>query len=190
MQAGALRLLLVVIVSVVPAATAGAQTLTWDGEIDSNWYDPANWDPDGVPADDANRIVSFGAPIASTDVRADYGGAITVTSTASATFEALLCIGDANTGTLDITNGGTVSNAGCFVGFNAGSTGAVTVDGNGSTWTNDGDLNVGFNGNGTLMIAGGGLVSNAWGYIGRGVDSNATVTVDGQPYRDRVLRGK
>ena len=40
--------------------------------------------------------------------------------------------------------------------LHSGSTGTVTVDGTGSTWTNSGDLYVGYSGSGTLNITNGG----------------------------------
>ncbi|MCK4624708.1 MAG: PEP-CTERM sorting domain-containing protein, partial [Phycisphaerae bacterium] len=61
-----------------------------------------------------------------------------------------------------------------YIGIEHG-TGEVTVDGNGSTWTNSGDLIVGCEGQGTLNITNGGVVSNTTGYI----DSIGEVTVDG-----------
>ena len=39
-----------------------------------------------------------------------------------------------STGMLTITNGGTVENQYGYIGYSAGSTGTVTVDGTGSTW--------------------------------------------------------
>jgi len=66
-------------------------------------------------------------------------------------------IGKNESGALNIT-GGTVSSAGGYIGYNAGSTGVVTVDGADSTWTNSGGLTVGHDGAGTLTITAGGLV--------------------------------
>ena len=60
-----------------------------------------------------------------------------------------------------------------------GSTGTVTVDGAGSTWTNAGELSVGGRGNGTLNILNGGSVSNTLGAIGYEDGSTSTATVDG-----------
>ena len=59
-----------------------------------------------------------------------------------------------------------MSNGYGFIGADPGSTGAVTVDGAGSTWTNSGDLYVGNSGTGTLTIRNGGTVSNGFGFIG------------------------
>jgi len=81
-------------------------------------------------------------------------------------------------GSLAITNGGKVSNTDAEVGHDAGSTGMVTVDGVGSTWTNTLDLNVGYNGTGTLFITNGGGVSSAGGFIGTFAGSNGRVILD------------
>jgi len=66
------------------------------------------------------------------------------------------------TGTLNIEAGGVVSNVDGVIGYD--NTGSATVtgtdgSGNASTWTNSGDLYVGYYGDGTLTIAGGGKVS-------------------------------
>ncbi len=184
MQAGALHWLLVAILLGTPLANAGAQTITWDGEVDSNWYNPANWDPDAYPADDANRIVSSGtpnAPIASTDVRADNGGAIAVDGLlTSASFLGDLEIGHTGAGTLAITGGGNVSDGNACIADGSASTGTVTVAGAGSTWTTSRWFAVGSKGNGTLNIADGGYVSTGpAAMIGSVSGSTGTVTVDG-----------
>ena len=93
-----------------------------------------------------------------------------------------LTVGNAGTGTLNITNGGIVSvGSVSSIANSDGSTGTVTVDGMGSTWTNTNNLFVGGNGNGTLHITSGGSVSNLNGIIGTGtsVGANGAVTVDG-----------
>jgi outer membrane autotransporter protein len=90
-----------------------------------------------------------------------------------------LNVGYSGSGTLNITSGGTVSNTAAYLGYNAGSTGTVTVDGSASTWTNSGGLLVGVYGTATLDIQNSGTVSNTIGYIGRYSGSSGTVTVDG-----------
>jgi T5SS/PEP-CTERM-associated repeat protein len=62
---------------------------------------------------------------------------------------------------LEITGGGNVFSRdsggffiGDFVGRDAGSTGLVTVEGDGSIWTSDLDVNIGYQGDGTLEITG------------------------------------
>ena len=94
-----------------------------------------------------------------------------------------LTIGRSGSGTLTITNGGTVSNTDGDIGSRLGSTGSVTVEGTGSTWTNSSDLYVGNYGSGTLTITNGGTVTvngdYSDSYIGYYFDSNGAVTVDG-----------
>ena len=51
-----------------------------------------------------------------------------------------LTVGNAGTGTLNITAGGTVQNDVGYVGRDSSGTGTVTVDGAGSLWDNSGDL--------------------------------------------------
>jgi len=72
-----------------------------------------------------------------------------------------MTVGNQGTGTLDITHGGTVNTTGwgTQVGGAAGSSGTVTVDGTGSTWTNSGDLLVGWAGTGSLAVSNGGALS-------------------------------
>jgi T5SS/PEP-CTERM-associated repeat protein len=95
-----------------------------------------------------------------------------------------LCVGGgfwpyygAGTGMLTITNGGHVSNLAGSIGCARGSTGTVTVDGPGSTWTS-GDVNVGWSGAGTLDITRGGHVDGG-GTIAVASGSTGKVTVDG-----------
>ena len=73
-----------------------------------------------------------------------------------------LNIGSFGTGTLTIANGGRVINITNFtanIGNGAGSQGAVTVTGAGSTWSNSSGVNIGNLGTGTLTIADGGVVN-------------------------------
>ena len=53
-----------------------------------------------------------------------------------------------------------------FIGADPGSTGAVTVDGAGSTWTTTGEFYLGQSGNGTLTVSNGGTLISDVGYIG------------------------
>ena len=113
----------------------------------------------------------------------DSTGVVTVDGSGSTwTNSRDLRVGYRGNGTLNITDGGAVSTHGSgwgFISFGSGSTGAVTVDGAGSTWTNDSHFFVGESGNGTLNITGGGAVSNNWGWIGGSSDGTGVVTVDG-----------
>jgi T5SS/PEP-CTERM-associated repeat protein len=179
MQCRTPLLLCVPIVLGLLAATAVAQTLTWDGGGDGNdWFDSLNWNPNGDPTDDANRIVLSGAPVASRTVSADYGGAISITGAGWATFEDELYIGANSTGIFAVADGGRVSSCWTYIGGYSGD-GTATLDGADSMWTNTGNLDVAYLGNGTLAITGCGSVSNENGYIGSGDHSTGVVTVDG-----------
>ena len=72
-----------------------------------------------------------------------------------------------------------VINAAGTIGFNAGAEGAVTVTGNGATWTNAGNLTVGLEGGGLLTIEDGAAVTNTTGFLGSGGDAFGTATVTG-----------
>ena len=74
-----------------------------------------------------------------------------------------LFVGASGDGTLEVTNGGTVSNTIGYIGLQSGSTGTVTVDGADSTWTNTVDLFLGGDsftagGAGSLTVQNQGLV--------------------------------
>ena len=111
-------------------------------------------------------------------------GVVTVDGTGSTwNNSSNLFVGFHGNGTLNITNVGTV-NSGygsgyCYIGY-SGSTGVVTVDGTGSTWTNGSGIDVGNSGDGTLNITGGGTVSAGYeSHIGDNSGSVGVVTVDG-----------
>ncbi|HMO15031.1 MAG TPA: PEP-CTERM sorting domain-containing protein [Pirellulaceae bacterium] len=77
-------------------------------------------------------------------------------------------------GTLNITDGGTVSNTNGYI----SNFSSAVIDGSGSTWTNSGDLFVGYN-SGDLSITNGGLVSNTNGYVAATAGSTASVALSG-----------
>ena len=123
------------------------------------------------------------------------GGAVTVSgigsngtaSTWTNAFELYVGFDGAGAGTLSILNGGAVSSLGGYIGYNPGSQGTVTVSGVGSngtasTWTNAGNLYVGYDGTGTLEIRNGGRVSNVVGNIGGG--SNALISGQGSSWQN------
>ncbi len=62
-------------------------------------------------------------------------------------------------GTLTVNSGSDLTSQRGYIGFSSGVSGAITVDGVGSTWTNTMKLFVGFNGSGTLNISNSGAVS-------------------------------
>jgi len=91
-----------------------------------------------------------------------------------------LSVGSSGMGMLTISDGGRVANGRFgFIGRDTDGSGAVTVSGAGSTWTNGGFLAVGYDGTGTLAISDGGAVSNAIGVVGLGSRASGAVTVSG-----------
>ena len=65
-------------------------------------------------------------------------------------------IGQSAAGALTVNGGSGLLSYDGYIGFGSGSAGTVTVDGNGSTWTNGGnDIFVGDFGGGTLRIVNG-----------------------------------
>ena len=90
-------------------------------------------------------------------------------------------IGNYGSGDLTIRNSGTVTNNGnAYVGFtDPEAIGTVNINGSSSSWSNSGDLTIGYNGSGTLNITSGGTVSNADGYVGMMTNSLGNVTVTG-----------
>ena len=96
-------------------------------------------------------------------------------------------VGYSGTGTLDARNTGIVTTLSANIGYAGGSTGAVTIDGAGSTWTNYGILYVGYGGSAMLNITNAGTVrtgmmaTSPHGFtaIGYGPGSTGGMTVDG-----------
>ena len=77
-----------------------------------------------------------------------------------------LYVGFDGQGILVVTTGGQVSDDNGYVGVNTGSNGGTAfVTGNGSMWTNNSSLYVGYDANGTLSITGGGTVTASSVYV-------------------------
>ena len=135
-------------------------TVWTDGTGD--WFNPSNW--------------SAGVPNAITGAFINVSGA--GSSWTNNSF--LELSGTGGNGTLHIMNSGTVSNGSCIMGTFSG-TGTATVEGTGSTWTNDGDLIVGnnFSGVGMVIISDGAQVTSSNGFLGFDSPSTGTVEVDG-----------
>jgi len=125
--------------------------------------------------------VSINSDIGYIGFHADSRGAVTVDGAGSTwTNRTNLIVGCYGNGALTITGGAVVTNSSwCFIGHVADSTGVVTVDGGGSTFTIGDALTVGGNGNGTLNITGGAAASSSSAEIGDTYRSTGVVTVDG-----------
>ena len=137
---------------------------TWVGANSNDWFDAGNWSGGAVPTSTDHVTID------TVDPNTTVVGAVGATANG-------LTVGDISAGMLTIQNGGTLTSGGGTIGNQSGSTGIVTVDGAGSSWTNSGGLFVGFSGTGTLTIQNGGTVSSSGGGAIDG--STGTVTVTG-----------
>jgi len=108
-------------------------------------------------------------------------GTVTVTGEGSKWINSggVFTVGTRGTGELTIEDGGMVSNVHGYIGNFLGSTGTVTVTGEGTAWSNDGNLYVGNEGSGTLNIEDGGRVSSSYSRIGFGGGSTGTLQLSG-----------
>lgn len=109
------------------------------------------------------------------------GGSITALPGSSSEFH----IGFNSSGEFIVSNGGTVSSAFLtFVGTNPGSSGVLTVEGQGSTYTNNGSMMiVGNNGAGQLNVLDGGAVSTTAATLQIGGSNTGTALVSGSNSR-------
>ena len=131
----------------LPAARAA---VTPTGDVSPT--DPATWSSSsttGIIGDTSagTLMVDGGSALASASGYLGYGSGSSGTVTVDGKGSIWQCrvpygtgsisVGNSGTGTLNITNGGCVTTASSTIAANLGSTGAVTVDGAGSTWASD-----------------------------------------------------
>ncbi len=118
------------------------------------------------------------------------GGSVTISGAGSALDigSARLDIGYYNSGSVTVANGGALTSGSSVIGAyygNYGSTfnASVTVTGRNSTWTNSGDLYLGYQyagTNGTLTIeSGGSVTSTGWAFLGQFAGTHGTISVSG-----------
>ncbi|MGB6082427.1 MAG: autotransporter-associated beta strand repeat-containing protein, partial [Xanthobacteraceae bacterium] len=103
-------------------------------------------------------------------------GTLTLTGAVS-TGDGLATVSD---GRLDVL--GALASGGSTIDYTGGAPGvtaAARVTGDGATWTNSENLNVGLAGSGALDISGGGAVTSVGGVIGSNAGSKGTATVTG-----------
>lgn len=162
--------------AMLPAGAAGLLSVsvaqaavTYSGNLNPT-TNPSTWTTStsarvGDSAD-GNLTIDGGSAVTSSYSYLGYNAGITGTATVTGSgskwtttyFNASRYVGYSGIGVLNITNGGYVNNKTAYIGYNTGSTGTVTVDGPGSTWSNSA-INVGQNGTGTLNIFNGSTVS-------------------------------
>ena len=114
-----------------------------------------------------------------------YGGSSTGVATVSGpgsqwNNSSNLIVGFSGDGTLNVTDGGAVSNNSySAIGYNFGSSSEATVSGSDSHWSNPGALYVGRSGDGRLNVEAGGEVNNTHAFLGRYINSTGEATVTG-----------
>lgn len=139
--------------AVLAAMSIGsARAQTWTGAVNTNWFTPGNWSPASLPVASGLTVVDNGSttsPVAITAAGAtayylsigsasgstgalSVSGAGTLTTTDNTNG---LVVGDLGNGTLTISGGGAVNSGTVVLANNAGTTGAATVTGAGSSWT-------------------------------------------------------
>ncbi|MBB2974381.1 autotransporter-associated beta strand repeat-containing protein, partial [Mesorhizobium sp. RMAD-H1] len=135
----------------VASKPAAAQTTNWNGSQDSNWFNPNNW--------------SNGAPNSSMAAYIDNSTRNPVIIATPGALAGATMVPRTGTGvSLRIEGGGTLTSSSIArIGDLAGSAGAATVTGTGSTWTvnftgSDESFVIGAVGTGTLDITSGGSV--------------------------------
>lgn len=149
----------------IPASAAEV----WTGAASTNWFAAGNWNPAAVPtsSDDVilDPVFPHPAVVDAASAAAHYLFVGTIAS---------------YSGSLTITNGGTLSDTAGYLGYVSNASGTVSVTGPGSVWSNSSDLFLALStgSTGTLKISSGGAVSDTVGHVGYGLGTG-TVTVDG-----------
>jgi fibronectin-binding autotransporter adhesin len=103
---------------------------------------------------------------------------LSLPSSSSLAHNTILGAGYFGNGSLSINDGKMLFSSEGYIGYHSGSSGLVTVDGIGSTWTCN-NLQIGKDGHGKLIITNGGSVYGEKGEIRGNRNSSSTVIVDG-----------
>ncbi|RCS24840.1 autotransporter outer membrane beta-barrel domain-containing protein [Phyllobacterium salinisoli] len=157
----------------VASKPAAAQTTNWNGSQDSNWFNPNNW--------------SNGAPNSSMAAYIDNSTRNPVIIATPGALAGATMVPRTGTGvSLRIEGGGTLTSSSIArIGDLAGSAGAATVTGTGSTWTvnftgSDESFVIGAVGTGTLDItSGGSVVVIQDTMLGRATAGKGTLNISG-----------
>ena len=140
-----LRGCLPVLVLILLAAGASAESRDWSGAVDANWYDPGNWLPVGPPDPTDQLQLLVGSAHADRAVTIGEGGLVSIAAAGAAS----PCTLEVD-GTLTIDAGGVLSVAGgqvvggedCAIGA-AGGAGVLTACGAGTSVYFAGQMGVG-----------------------------------------------
>ena len=198
MRSKSFWLTLLAALSLVASPTSARAAITPEGEVSPS--DPATWDYYSTDAYIGNAAsgtltVDGGSRISSHLGYIGYGsgatGVVNISGSNSLWKTYGVCVGCSGGGTLSLANGGCLlmqansETSSSYIGYSPGSSGLVSVDGPGSTLTNEFDLYVGNSGSGTISITNGGSISSTLHshrcniYIGYGSGSKGVAAVDG-----------
>jgi outer membrane autotransporter protein len=148
---------------IVVTAPASAQSV-WTGAIDNDWFKAGNWNPAGVPADNA-WIDKTGPSTVIDGAAASLTDAVTVAHTAG------------SLGILTIRNGGSLVSANAYIGQEGSTVGIVTVDG--AFLKVDNAFYVGMAGGGSVLFWNGSKVTTNYTSIADQSTSTGSVVVEG-----------
>ena len=141
-----------------------AATRTYQfGGVDNEWFNAANWSPNGLPAADDMLTVDTAGPNTVTTVEVKNGGTVVVEGSGVTAGFSQMEIGYEGEGEVTIEDGAVVTGFITRLGEQSGSLGIATVTGVDSHWDLSGGLTVG-NGNeaiGSVGVLDQGLVTSA-----------------------------
>ncbi|MEJ8852866.1 autotransporter-associated beta strand repeat-containing protein, partial [Variovorax rhizosphaerae] len=146
-----------------------AQSSEWTGATSSDWSEARNW-LGGIPTTDSIATINVASP---------HSTLIQISNATAG--DVAVGQGQNSVGLLAIESGKSLTNFGSVVGNLAGSRGAVTISGSGSTWTNTADITVGTQGTamGSVTVRNGGSLISNGGAIGQLAGSDGRVTIQG-----------
>lgn len=152
---------LALVSSLMPSpALAGSSNWIGTGASD-NWFDNSNWEWGPYPT-------------AVDDARIDNANPVRLAVSNGAASSLFVGITAANS-QLTVQSGLTTINT--TLGYNAGSSGTVSLQGVGTTWNNAGILNVGNGGTGTITLGNGTIASSGTTYLGGASGASGFLTV-------------
>lgn len=173
---------------------ASAVNRTFDGGgLDSDWFNPANWDPDGAPAPADDLTINTGVPSGAVLVEVNDGGSVLLDGPTAGADLAQLQPGRSGNGVFTVQGGADLTTS-SFVrlGWFDGSSGELILTGDGSTWVADTLVSVGLGFNSSAAATGVLTVSDQADFSGLGLEvggrpaaigtlnvDNATATTSG-----------
>ena len=167
-----------------PAVQAETRTFT-NGALDSDWFSPGNWDPNGAPSPSDELVVTGGVPTTVALVEVSDGGSVLIEGpTAGAALDQLQP-GRSGSGVFTVRGGGDLTTASFVrIGWFDGSSGDMVLTGDGTTWVADSLVSVGLGSNTSANATGALTISDLADFDGLGLEiggrpaATGTLTVD------------